>query len=718
MLQATYKTTEIQRIVSEIDYLTRKLNYDTTKRDKERKEQLKHLTKMFHHLRTSAAVACEKEYDGSADYWADFFQKVSEFFQEPGKIEKWGKCQNSRHPHKSNKLLTVVVVRQQYKPSETTQSKGSRSSGVDSSSPPTPPSENGKRPPELESGIVHGEPLRNETVGMDKRGHLVEVECVNTQGVEAAPPRYADSLRNDLVTASYDEQVCGTSVTSGATVKSEPANLLQSDCTMDTVNADTASQSEPAEDQGDDVDLVKGVAHLGLFGKSELEVGGVIGRHANENKLVQIEYGVSGAMQNCGTDANSHQVHLGVGNTTQGDAIQDECIQDEGVQNEPSRDKPHGNRLTESKPVDNGLAEEVSMTHNGHRDKTVEDMYNTNNTVQTTSSGSERMVHTAAGIIDIAEAEAPANEAIHMEYDISGVKLTDSKSSSRCPASVEPRETIPGCSVIKPRRLMVSVPLRKPINSNDGPHMLDLVGSAQTMTMDDFEIQSGPVTQSDAIYSVQSRTSEDFAHGSAIDDGSCAQSQPTAAASWQAEFVDESAARHSNRDFAEFGAVEDIVDREISQRESSNSSVPDRASRQLGLARHATAEVEPASTKLVGSDQPGELRITRHTMLSVIDPDLTTDHLATMHPMLSSGETSPISPRKESMSDGELESGFHAGFGLRLSSSVRPLEVFFWPSDEDRGPYVVVMFERQLGLSAAIIVMIGFSLYFAYLWWV
>jgi hypothetical protein len=89
----------MHKIVSQVDFSTRVLDYDMN-REKEPQQQLKHLTKVFHHLRTSAAIECKSEDDGSDDYWIDFLQKVSEYFRV-NDVDEWGKYQHSHHLHRS-----------------------------------------------------------------------------------------------------------------------------------------------------------------------------------------------------------------------------------------------------------------------------------------------------------------------------------------------------------------------------------------------------------------------------------------------------------------------------------------------------------------------------------------------------------------------------------------------------------------------------------------
>jgi hypothetical protein len=694
------------------------------KRKKEPQEQLKHLTKMFHHLRTSAAIECKYEDDGSADYWVDFSHKVSEYFRI-NDVDEWGKCQHSHHLPRSSQLL-IFAVRQLYEQDETAQSNniamfsnGSLSSGVDVSLPANQPSENGNWIPEYESSIVDGEPLRDEPVGMVGRKDVVEVERINGQALEAEPPCHTNLLQNELFRAKYNRKVRVMSATSGSTVRSKQAKPVERDLLIDNVDTDDTTQSKPAENQGVVDDPVKGVATWSVPFKSELS-GSVVGRRAIEDELVEIEHGVSGVILDRVAEGNFCESEDGVCITTKGGAIEDERVQDESNQ-----DKPNNDRLTEHNPVEDELMEGASVTDNGSENDIVEekpasdthDMNDTDDTDQSTSFGSERIVSAATGVSKVFKAKTPTDEGEYSGNGIALVDLTDARSPGGRPFDVEPAETSARCDTMKHRRLRSGVPLEKPMDSNAGSDKIDPVGSAKTLTMDNFEIQSGPVGQSSVKkYGIPSGTTEGSVHGSVVN-GICAQSQLTAPASWESKLMNKPTELNSNRGSAELIPIEEPVNCKALQLKSSSSNAQDKRYLQLELAYQGMAEREPALMKPVGSDQPEKLRILGDTLPSVSEADSMTDHLATKQLAMSPEETSPRSPKQDNMSVGGLEAGNSAGLDLHLSSRMRPLEVFRWPGDEQRGPYVVLMIEMQLGVGAAVIAVLGMLLYFAYRWW-
>jgi hypothetical protein len=397
-------------------------------------------------------------------------------------------------------------------------------------------------------------------------------------------------------------------------------------------------------------------------------------------------------------------------------------LQDERVQDEPSQDKPRNDRVIGCKFVEEKLTE-IATTDNSHGSDTVGDkpasdahtMSDNKNSAQSTSVGSKRIVRAATGLSDVSGAGMSTNEDRDMENDVALGNLTEANFADRHTANIVADVTSADCDAMKPSRVMMGISLEKPIDSNALLHKLDVVGSAKTLSMDDIVIQSGPVGQSSAKEGVQSGTSQNFTQRSIVK-STRSEGGPSATATRQSNLINLSVERKRKRVSIELGAIGETVNCKALQHKSPGSSFQDRGSRQLELAKHRLAESEPASTKPAGTDESERLRTARRTLLPSVETDGMTVHLATLQLTPSSGETSPISPKHDSMSAGGLEAGDSTGLDLRLSSRVRILEVFCWPRDGQRGPYVVVMFERQLGLVAAAIGMVGAFLYFAYRW--
>jgi hypothetical protein len=235
--------------------------------------------------------------------------------------------------------------------------------------------------------------------------------------------------------------------------------------------------------------------------------------------------------------------------------------------------------------------------------------------------------------------------------------------------------------------------------------------------VDTFQIQSGPEGQfSVKKYGILSGTAGCSAQGSVIN-GICAQSQPTAPASWESKLINKPTKLNSNRGSAELMPIEEAVDCKALQLKSSSSSAQDKEYLQLELAEQGRAEREVALMKPVGCDQPEKLRMSVHPLLFVGEADSRADHLATKQLAMSPEEASPRSPKQDSISVEQLEAGNSADLGHHLSSRTRPLEVFRWPGNEQRGRYIVLMIDMQLGVGVVGIAVLGMLLYWAYRWW-
>jgi len=568
--------------------------------DRSRQEQLKLLAKVLHHLRSSAAFECADEHDGSAEYWADFFQKVSEYFRGPGTVDKWGKWWQS-HRFPSTSRLLIIVVRQLYITDATTQSNGIAVPSdallcpvVNFSVPTDRPSENAKWTPALESDIIDGEPLHDEAVAMAGRKDLEEVKRVIRQAEEAKPSCNINLLQDRLVTGNHNGQVRVVSAASGDTVKSKPAKPVESERIMD-VDTNDAAENKPAENQGIVDPLIESAAIRGV------------------------------------------------------------------------------------------------------------------------SVGSESIVRAATSLSEISGAGMSTNEDRGMNNGVALGNLAEANLADRHIANTEADGTNAACDAMKPSRVMVGIPLEKPTDSNARLHKLDVVGSAKTLTMDDIVIQSGPVGLSSAKDGVQSGNSQSPAQSSIVE-GTRSESQPSATATQQSNVINPSAERKRKRGSIELRTIGETVNGESLQHKSPSSSAQDKGSRQLEPARHGLAKSEPASMEPAGSDEPEKLRTARRTRMPFDEADGMTGRLATKQLTPSSGETSLIPPKQDSMYVGGLEAGDCPGLDLRLSGRVGLLKVFCRPRDGQRGPYVVVVFERQLGLVAAAIGMVGAFLYFAYRW--